>query len=957
MNIQDLIVNLKQDVENKLLTQDFDGAVKTLERQKQKIRELIGVVMPNYVFEQNRIKFNNEAIGYSYSFHTKAEERRKEYMREKYAQEQKILDTEIEEDYEKQQILFKKSKEKLEQRYHTQFKSAQDFITMNNIYETYADIEQSLTLLEETKRTKNAFEALENEDKKNWEEIANLWKSLYAKTIIDSTETIFKSLTALKKSSKFEINSDDTTDLGEIFQDLDTNILEKLNLNSQVNYNNIYGLTKLIRKLNEGTLTFGEAICIDQRIYPSEASKIGLTFFSGHIVEKQDLTQDLIKKIRQKIVDTYHYNKNDPEFQIWMKKEKNTILDRWKKTAPDYSNIIHEYTPHILDKHLIVRTYSLKTIEPISKKDKLVLDGRLPKLLETLIEDGIINEAEIDPPLQRSYPNADYQKKTLEERISNGEALDLVIGPVIKSKRKLPLLESFFALEHNKSNIEKTPNSNKITSILKSSKNLDKIIHSDREYEIVYLGENMGFIASVNYFPRGNRHLEEIFRITLAQEDVEYEHTFEINGKRFEVKPLRSYMTKHKTDIEVMDSNNDIVEGANYLVVTNTSFKEFDTKYKKDFIANTQIFSCMLDGDNVFHILRDLNNIVKDFNFEKYSKRLGDNHQIEVKVHNFGGKFAFSLRSDCREFQAGNYEVVVMKNLTEYLSELGIEYAIKVEGSELSREVAKQKIQDREFAKDNLENIIKELQTGGYSRVIGHAIRNNEKYILKDVGPSKDKCMHCNQNFMHGSIKIRNDSISEKLPKTSLEVMHLLTFHPSLYPLTNDLEIISKLLKDSTNYEPTFIQTPQIISEMIEFAKICNKHSRYESKSQEFWFSTQGGIENQYEKEEIDSNPRLKYLLSKEKKLEAICKKYLELENTSAQKIQEKYEALGGKPLSEKTSPSNFWANELLIYSAYQLGNRQLLLTNNTNSNPNNNEVHFPEIPINFQITTYDGNF
>jgi len=144
-----------------------------------------------------------------------------------------------------------------------------------------------------------------------------------------------------------------------------------------------------------------------------------------------------MSRIREKIINTYHFNRKDKDFQIWMQKEKNTILNRWKETAPDYSNIIHDYNPYILDKHLIVRTYSLRTIKPISIKDEKVTKGRLPELLRTLIEDGIIKETEIDPPLEMSYPNANDQRKTLEERISNGEALDLVIGPVIKSQRKL----------------------------------------------------------------------------------------------------------------------------------------------------------------------------------------------------------------------------------------------------------------------------------------------------------------------------------------------------------------------------------------------------------------------------------------------------------------------------------------------------------------------------------------
>ena len=215
MNISDLIDNLKLDIENKLLNQDFDGATKTLEREKQKIRELIGVVMPNFTFEQNRIKFNAEYGGYGYSSHSEAEKKRKEYGQQKYENERKILeknysDDEEEEDriqHEIQQRLFNKSKSELEQRYHIPFQSAQDFIIMHECYESYAKIEENLNLLEETKRKKNAFEALANEDTKNWGEIAHLWKSVYAQTIIDTTETIFNSMQTLQKSPKFKQNS------------------------------------------------------------------------------------------------------------------------------------------------------------------------------------------------------------------------------------------------------------------------------------------------------------------------------------------------------------------------------------------------------------------------------------------------------------------------------------------------------------------------------------------------------------------------------------------------------------------------------------------------------------------------------------------------------------------------------------------------------------------------------
>jgi hypothetical protein len=806
--------------------------------------------------------------------------------------------------------LWKNAKQMLEQMYGMEFESREDVARMNLLFEQRQDLIQSVEELKTAiSKQKIIEDGVQAEPGIGWEEVLELWKEhdfepavgSSAARLVNSVKDVVMPL----KFSRQDLLPGDSEEIG-LF-----NLLNFLPKHSTefLNRRHAHPLSyysKLLFQWKAGKLSFNHAFDL---VFGWHAEKAGIKIdrireWDGLVPKiMEDVAFDTLKK-------SYQNREQDEECRKFLQWLSQILLKRWEATAVDHERLFSYHVPAKWDKELIALFYQVREGKRyLENFDDLVTVERLPGVLKSMAEDGVISTEDIKPRLKEKYLKPD-QVLTKEPRLLTQNQNEFVLS---MAKVQKPAVISTEGTQR-----KMLPAVGENLPV--PAKSLEKIFDCTKEHYVLFKGNHTLWIADRAYWPVGSPMLNRVYRLTLLNDSAEPNegHVVQMAGHRFNVRELARDEKMRKLEDAVFDANIDFTSIKSLTVLLDISAEEFRQKYFKDFMAHVLAYDSEL---NAAEIQKKFEN-VENLSTAGVRLNLGVSGREIFKTFELAGRFGFNITyhgDTCIDWAGVPFIAGMLMN---YLEEVGLAYRKEAEIDEGGRAIINQKLKDREFQQENLDAVISAVKAKGLANILSsiesgvrnHKVIDGWHIIDYDFRWQVDwePCSHCGRRYIYGSIWRYGKE--QEYEGVKAKDLHDLAYHPETFVnKLGNLRKICRLLSEVKDAEtPVFISMPEIMPEMKAFVEAY--HSYLET-------GRMMDVQTYpFEEEEIEDDPKLKAYIEHDR---ALGKKVNELDlqvDAAAEVLKKKYELMRGIKTDRK-----FWQDQRSYFLIYQTCSPELL--------------------------------
>jgi hypothetical protein len=933
MGLAEKVDKLEKTIRSLLEKEELDSAAKLVLDNVDEAIRLTGAFLPEKAVTELKFKFKTGWAGCAIHESKRHGEMLEALRENRYGLEAELLTAEHPKRIEK---LWTDAKPALEQRYGRTFENREEFAIMNGFFQNRRELEDEREeLINAIKKVRIFDDAAKEFANKGWAEIAEMWKSEYlvykvsecASSVVCMARDAKRPIKLIKQTS-WEVTGDDAAKWKECEDKGDLTYLmsqghysRPLDVGTQdFDSDALDYLTKILLEEKEGKLSFRQAFDLrDEDL----AKELGLTVEHPYIEWRHQLP-DSVKAAANRALKKGYDNRQQGDdcskFVDWLSK---LVLERWKATGVDHDRVFSYHIPYKTDKNLMSLFYRVRDGMEVGEDDTKIVVDRLPAVLKLLVEDKVIQETDIDPPLKQKYAKP-------------GEIV--VIGNKA-NKQDIEKILELLPLRKKEATIVTAADTTKLLPALEdkhlpvlanssSLEQLSKVLDPKESYYLLFKGNHTLFFVTEKYYPSGEQSAGEIYKMALLKEGASPGEGVEIQikDKKFLVKRERAYEMEMSLENLINDASANLVPAKEYTFIVDSPVKEFRQKYFKDFMAHAIIHRNHLGAKELIKELEDIDSLqIKDLWLQ-----LGHTGKVYFGTFEIADKFGFTLRY---KNEAWNAEVLfIAQTLMKYLEDVGVGFRHELTIDESGRRQVQEKLEDRLFQKEHMGEILTSLQGAGLVKVLSYAL-TEKLYHKKWFGEASESCEHCGKKYIGGKL-YRPDLNEQWCDGIECEDLHTLSQHPETFVNKfGNLKKIHRLLSEAKDYIPVFLSNPEILPELNNFAQAFCDYVAARSESYDFWFETEGGVN--CEEETLAESPELQALVQKEKELNSKGKLLESRCNEVTMTLQKRYDAILGQKTAEKTpiwKYKNFWSTQLMIYDIYKTAAPNLLAAMNADS-------------------------
>lgn len=888
---------------------DFTNTVELIEDVMFVIEDQLRLFIPDYDNEHLRNKRICNWPSGGGVYYGKVQQKRCAVQRKKWADETELMEARSP---RKVQKLLNQIAPVLRERYGRGFDNRYEITVMEKLSDNKNELDEKIGKLKETRRFLEELHSFSAEEPNTgWEDAAEYHKTHFLRpAVLSAGEAAIDILKDMARPAKLFVDtsysgSKSSSDYKEHerFKGVRGANFGGHRTELPTHYDQGSPYTKMHKSaacnvsIYRRELSFEELIAIAS---PGAAQKYGVDDTTVHALGNfpKELQSKAIRAARQR------YEAKDPSVMEIMRKHAADILKRWTATAVDYERIFSEHNLHFLDCRLLGFLYSVKRGKLVDQYWEEFRVNRIPEALQTLVNDGILKEEEIEPPLQPyHFSGSVKQMQGIEERIISQ------LKPI--ESRSIPLLESGTVSPSN------------ALAVVTTAQDIQEVIDPSKEYELIYKGDHGVLITSQEYFPNGSRQINDVIKIMPLQDGCEAKRpVVNIGGRPYELVRVRSSSDRLKLNSMLYDAKSNLVPAANYTVITACTPEEFEELYWKDFCAHLLVHKSSLDSEMILGMLGD--GTIESMSIDNLEMRLGfSSERTLFRTRKIGGRFGFQIRADDNMYPDEMYHLAMV--LTEYLQDAGVAHHVAVEMDEQGRYEVKRKLEERKFQEEHWDEVQRHMKEKGLASILSSLLLD-EQYSKRDFMVAGSKCEECGNKFMYVNI-YRNDLSEQWSDGLFGHEIHTLAEHPETYTSSpGDFKKILRFVTDMESYTPTFIEHPEIIPELGKFAKYSDAALASESESYNLW---ECGIDGHgYEAEQVEDNPEIRAEVENADKVRKRAYETGRACIDQAVILQKKYDELDGtenKPNAEPWDIKQFWTEQLFMYLIYQTCAPELL--------------------------------
>lgn len=887
----------------------FDNAEETV--------SLIGKFIPECAMREFRIK--DRVDGYDIDLSSYDKTPAGEIAERRYGFERELL---VAKNPRRVKRLWKEAKPRLEKRYGRRLLRREDLTIMNNLYRNAESFKNGNILLEDALRDMKEIEKRSDEFKgQGWEDVVGMWRDHHlmprlcrtAGEMIGIIRSVADPRVLVKRGDP---DWDDDWGSGDDLTAWRRGHSGDFPCKHYIDEEELEIVTDMLMKARRNELPFLDALNVLEPRYVDRTEIKNDMCPHGYRLEDSK-----IKCLREALYKTlkYHYDnrkdesRRDESFVAFIRWYSGLMLERWKSTAEDHEKLFRFHIPSGWDQWHIRLFYEMREGRHVSEYDKeygeTVIIGRLPQVLRLMVEDGIIKEEDIDPPLKERYLKPEEILTMGGKALTEG-GIDAMLS--LSMKRSAPKIVTGLDTRRmlpGPSDVRNLP------AVINDLSGLADVLDLSKTYRVIFQGNHTVFIARERKNPDGTIWPGSIYRLAMLREGEQDEGTaVTIKGRRFSVREEADEMTEEgiRSSIWRVDKDNLPFRAVTYIV--DIPPKEFEARYLKDFLAHALIHKSVLES---MEKLQNTLDKIHDLVGHEISTYVGPTGNAILETFDIGGRFAFHVQAS-NEFEK-TQAVFVSNTLRRYLNDVGLAYHEETDLDEGGRALSKAREDDRTFYRENIEAIVNSLKAN-LVKVLCFAFAGG-KYDAREFGESNKPCETCGEKYFTGHIYPKGGDWMKGFYAANL---HHLAKHPKTFVNEfGELRKIHALLCAAEEYTPLFLKHPEIISEFISelalFSGLFSEYVTARSRAFGFWCDYQGGI-SMYEKEEVEDSPELKAMSRKEKRLNAREKKAEKIAAAAAQELLNKYGHLIGDEIKKPYfNAMTYWADQIMLINIYQV--------------------------------------
>lgn len=838
------------------------------------------------------------------------------------------------------QKLFEEAKPRLEKMYGTEFVCGEYVAIMNGLYENRKKLEEKTAGLQNVLSRLNLFKDFSKKYLNfGWEEITDMWRHYRLRQdTVDSAIALVGLMKDVKNPSRllhhaqtikqgdgpWEEEVSDACDL-LYTQGHGSILISDFDHSSRSSYHDhvLDYLSAILIAGKVGNLDFKSALNIVSFDWAKNAGMLIEEYRSVFASVDHDQAPKRITEIVDETL-TRHYHNRQPgdDCSRFMRHLANFFLERWKATAVDYDLLFDFYVPEHRDLHQIDFFYRIRDGKRPAYDDERACKGRLTDVLRLLVQDGVLKENEIDPPLRKKYLLPDEMRKIL----SSGKLLTDGKGTAESLNLPMKYKPAVIATKANPVKLIPEFTEKKLPALRDDLSALAGLLDPNGSYYVLFKGNHTLFLAKEEHWPNGNLALHDIHRIALLEDNANPADgaVIKLRGQRFYVRKEKSLDEQQKLRNAIYSSKTDLVPVQCYTFVTSATPEEFRQNYFKDFMAPVMLNRPWLDAESV---IRDLNRI-DDMPATGLNVSIGPTGHTSLRTFEVSGRFAFQLKYDSGMFVMEEILSIALE-LKDYIEGVGLGIHQEIGLDEYGRARVKRKLEDRIFYQENFAAIAEALKGPKLADALAAALAYRE-YNFHNLGESYKPCEHCGKKYVDGNI-YRPDLREQWCEGIRGDELHAISRHPETFE--DEFSVLRKIMRMLTDIKPAeqpiIFSHPGLMPEFDSFARAYEDSAKADSASFDFGMNTCGGLSH-IEDEDLEDNAELRELSVEESSLHRKINETATVLETARDLLQKKYESLKGIAASEAMKDEDiwknlrFWADQFFLFDIYSLAAPEL---------------------------------
>ncbi len=836
--------------------------------------------------------------------------------------------------------LFAEAKPRLEKVYGAEFVCREDVAIMNGLYHNRKKLEEKAENLQELLSRINLFKDFSKKYLNfGWEEITDMWRhDRLREDVTDSAIALVGLMKDVKDPSRMMyLKSSHVKHCDGPWEQEESGMPDLLNTHghgsilisdfdhsSWSSYHDhvLDYLSAILIAGKAGNLDFRNALNLASFSWAQSAGMNIEKYRSAFVsVERDRVPKRITEIVDETLTRQYHNRQPGDDCSRFMRHLANFFLERWKATAVDYDLLFDFHVPEHRDLQQIDFFYRIRDGKEPAYEDKRASIGRLPDVLRLLVQDGVLKESEIDPPLRKKYLLPDEMRAIL----SSGKLL--TDGKGTAESLNLPMKYKPAVIATKASPIKLIPEftEKKLPALKDDLSALAGVLDPDSSYYVLFKGNHTLFLAKEEHWPNGDLVLQDIQRITLLEDNANPADgaVIKLRGQRFYVRKEKSLDEQQKLRNAIFSSKTDLVPVKCYTFITSATPEEFRQNYFKDFMAHVMLNRPWLDAEA---IIKDLHRI-DDMPATGLNVGIGPTGRTSFRTFEVAGRFSFQLKYDSI---LGLEEVLsIALQLKNYIEGVGLGIHQEIGLDEYGRARVKRKLEDRLFYRENFAAIAESLNGPKLADALAAALAYKEHAFYR-IGASYTPCEHCGKKYVSGNI-YRPDLREQWCEGIRGDELHAISRHPETFEDEfSALRKIRRMLTDIKPAEqPIIFSHPGLMPEFDSFARAYDDSAKADSASFDFCMNTGGGLSH-IEDEDLEDDVELKKLSAEESNLHSKIAESNDVLETARDLLQKKYESLQGIAASEAMKDEDvwknlrFWADQLFLFDIYSLAAPEL---------------------------------
>lgn len=510
--------------------------------------------------------------------------------------------------------------------------------------------------------------------------------------------------------------------------------------------------------------------------------------------------------------DRYWGEVKDPDFDKFIEWYKGRMLDIWSRHGATYNMEHYDFS----DRSHIEYVW----LTNIIRKGEVRMFGcyahtPFPAAMKCLVQDGLIRESEVFPPLREIYKTKTEKEAIkgystitenpgIENALVGAEPIDL--NHLCSEVKRLANESTSSEIISDEGNM--SPGKTEASSQTNSDSVLDGslVLHENKEYIPLIVGKNVAFVYNVEQYPNGDKKVGDVLKLsrTLESQVKTSDTTLTIDNSIFKIEfydrwgcSLDEYLETGK------------LPASYYKFKTQIPVDEFMEKYHSDIGALAIMTTLEIETPAEFQgryrsfVGYEGKNV--SLGFSKTAKLLIRTEpkgvELEIIPHKYG------LVEDI---------IKIGSEIRGYLENMGIAFT---EEATLTDEFAYPVAVGVE-KKALIPSLKKELeeisQTENHAKVLSSFIAS-KKYRIDHFGIADTPCDWCQEQTYRGQI-FTNTRHQGPLEAIYLTTIHDLFNHPDTIKSSDSIFKLYIAIKDLEPYTPLFIECPEILPTFKDFS-------------------------------------------------------------------------------------------------------------------------------------------